>query len=326
MKLLTLFFCSICFVVNLHAAEVRIVATGDIMAHMGNIKAAQKVDGYDFAKFFSQEVIDLLSSGDLVIGNLETRFAGAKRGYTGYPAFNAPDELARDLKKIGFNFLTTANNHTLDRGVSGIVQTNHVLSEYGFAHTGSYSNLSESSSITVKSINGIKIAVLAYTYGTNGIKLPKGSEFMVNYLDKDKLFRDIELAKLMSDFIVVCVHWGEEYAFKQNSHQTQLAQKMFKAGVGLIIGHHPHVVQGFNNTLIRTDNGHVKKSVAYSLGNFISGQTMAHTNEGAILSVSISKPDGAKQASIIKSEVIQTRVTRPIVGGKKSYLVEIVNK
>lgn len=136
--LMVVLVCLIAF--DAMANEVKLIATGDIMAHMGNIKAAKTATGYDFAQFFGPSIVKLLKSGDLVIGNLETRMAGANRGYSGFPAFNAPAELASDLKSIGFNFLTTANNHVLDKGVSGVERTNALLTRLGFGHTGSFTN------------------------------------------------------------------------------------------------------------------------------------------------------------------------------------------
>lgn len=308
------------------ASEIKLIATGDVMAHMGNIRAAKVASGYDFAQFFGSEVVALLKSGDLVIGNLETRLAGADRGYSGYPAFNAPDDLARDLKNIGFNFLTTANNHVLDRGCTGIIATNKLLTKSGFNHTGSFAAEEAARNISVEEIKGIRVAMLAYTYGTNGIRLPKGHGYMVNYLETAKVISDIKKACSISDFIVVCVHWGDEYSLKENKQQIELAKQMHAAGADLIIGHHPHVVQGSSVSEAGDNQKSGKKVVAYSLGNFISGQSRRNTDEGEILIANIKKDKTDDRAIITSFSLEPTKVSRFIKKGRLSYMVNLAGK
>ncbi len=278
------------------AQTLEIVAVGDIMAHSSNIKSAQQKNGiYDFSEVFLG-VKDILKTGDLTIGNLETRFAGKERGFTGYPAFNCPEELAIALKDVGFNYLVTANNHSLDRGYSGIVATNAVLDKYGILHTGTYSTQEESSKISVFEKKGMKIAILNYTYGTNGITLPKDKSFAVSYINNIKIESDIKRAELISDYIIVFLHFGNEYEVgKPNSTQTGLVKKIFAAGADLVLGSHPHVVQNTEELSISYQNKQKKVFVAYSMGNFVSGQTAKNTDIGQIIKLTIAKPDNSKK-------------------------------
>jgi len=321
MRALLVLLMMLSLVGDVWSAEIKLVATGDIMAHMGNIKAAKTAYGYNFEQFFAPEVVKVLRDGDLVIGNFETRLAGKERRYTGYPAFNAPDELAQDLKIVGFNFLTTANNHVLDRGAAGIERTNVLLSTLVIGNTGSFATPQAAEKITVKRINGVDVAILAYTYGTNGIPLPRGREYMVNIIDESKIISDIKKALAISEFIIVSLHWGDEYALKENKGQIELAKILHKAGADLIIGHHPHVVQGMQDF---TQAGQAKKLTFYSLGNFISGQTKKNTDRGYILRATISKNDNEAKARLVDYELVKTIVKRPVRNGIRSYSVEIL--
>ena len=262
------------------------------MCHDTNYRDAynSETKTYDFSHVFSN-IADKLSSADLTIGNLETTFAGSDRGYSGYPTFNTPDALAANLKNLGFDVLSTANNHSLDKGFSGLTRTIEVLDENGISHMGTYTSEESRNEILVKDVNGIKIAFLAYTYGTNGIPVPSGKDFCVNLINKDQIKADLEKAKSLDvDLISVNMHWGNEYRLKSTTEQEELADFLFENGVDIILGSHPHVLEPMERRTITLEDGTEKDGfLIYSLGNFVSGQTKQYTNHSIILNLKITK-------------------------------------
>ena len=275
---------------------IHIAAIGDIMSHSTNFKNAydSSTKTYDFSNTF-KNIKSYIQNADIAIGNLETTFAGKSRGYSGYPTFNTPEALGKNLKDLGIDVLSTANNHSMDKGYTGLVSTLDYLDEYGISHTGTYRSSEEQNTILVKDINGIKIAFLAFTYGTNGITIPSDKEYAVNLIDKDLIKEQIKLAK-EKDVDVICVnmHWGVEYKLKQNSTQEDLADFLFENGVDIILGSHPHVLEPMEKRTIKLENGTTKDGfVIYSLGNFMSGQIYANTKTTVILDIQITKsPEG----------------------------------
>jgi poly-gamma-glutamate synthesis protein (capsule biosynthesis protein) len=200
--------------------------------------------GYDFS-FFFEKVAPILRQGDLVIGNLETPLAGqANGGFTGYPMFNAPEILAQNLKDAGFTLLSTANNHSLDRGYQGLSTTLDHLDAAGLLHTGTYRTAEEQSQILYTEVKGVRIAAIAATYGTNGLVLPAEYGFAVDYINEVRLLDEIRRAKQDgAQYVIVMLHWGVEYQTKPNQEQTNLATKLLKEGADLVLGNHPHVLQ-----------------------------------------------------------------------------------
>lgn len=271
---------------------INLVAIGDVMCHTTNFNAAynNETKEYDFTSVFSN-VAKHITKADIAIGNLETTFAGKDRGYTGYPTFNSPSSLGVALKNIGIDVLSTANNHSLDKGYTGIVSTLDKLDEIGIAHTGTARSEEEQNKILVKDVNGIKIAFLSYTYGTNGIPVPAGKEYSVNLIDKDLISKQVDEAKEQNvDIICASMHWGDEYKQKQNEKQEELANYLFNRGVDIIIGNHAHVVEPMEKRNITLEDGTEKEVfVVYALGNFVSGQTMEHTRSTVILDMNIRK-------------------------------------
>ena len=271
---------------------ISLCVVGDIMCHntqyMDAYNSSTKL--YDFTHVFTN-ISDRLQKADLTIGNLETTFAGSDRGYSSYPTFNTPDALAVNLRALGFDVLCTANNHSLDKGFSGLSRTLDVLDENGISHMGTYASEEASQEILVKEVNGIKIAMLAYTYGTNGIPIPSGKNFCVNLIDKEKIKADLKKAKeLEVDLISVNMHWGAEYRLKPTSEQKELADFLFQNGVDLILGSHPHVLEPMEKRTITLEDGTEKEVfLIYSLGNFVSGQTKQYTNMSIILDLEITK-------------------------------------
>ena len=271
---------------------INLVATGDVMCHTTNFNAAynNETKEYDFTSVFAN-ISQYITKADIAIGNLETTFAGKDRGYTGYPTFNSPSALGVALKNIGIDVLSTANNHSLDKGYTGIVSTLDKLDEIGIDHMGTARSEEEQNKVLVKDVNGIKIAFLSYTYGTNGIPVPAGKEYSVNLIDKDLILKQINLAKEQNvDIICASMHWGDEYKQKQNKKQEELADYLFQNGVDIIIGNHAHVVEPMEKRKITLENGTEKEVfVVYALGNFISGQTIEHTKSTVILDMNIRK-------------------------------------
>lgn len=265
---------------------------GDIMCHGPNYNDAynSKTKTYDFSTFFTQ-ISSYISDADISIGNLETTFAGGNKAYSGYPTFNSPPQLAQDVKDIGIDVLTTANNHSLDTGYSGLTNTIDKLDELGISHTGTFKSKEDQNEILIKDVNGIKIAFLAYTYGTNGIAVPKGKEYCINLIDKDLIKSQLESAKeLNPDIICVSMHWGIEYKIRQNSEQEELADFLFENGVDIILGSHPHVLEPMEKRTITLDDGTTKDGfVIYSLGNFMSAQKDKYTKDSIILNLQITK-------------------------------------
>ena len=159
---------------------------GDIMCHDSQYKDAyvSASDSYDFSYVFT-DIQKYIQVADVAVGNLETTFAGKDRGYSNYPNFNTPEQLAYNLKTLGIDVLSTANNHSLDKGYKGIVSTLDFLDDAGISHTGTYRTAEEQNQITIQNVKGISIAFLSFTYGTNGIPVPSGKDYCVNLIDKD---------------------------------------------------------------------------------------------------------------------------------------------
>lgn len=276
---------------------IHIVAFGDTMAHLTNIKNAYNTQtkDYDFMNVF-KNIKDYLKNGDITIGNLETTFAGSARGYTGYPTFNCPEVLGENLKSMGVDVLTTANNHCMDKGYKGLESTLNFLDEFGLSHTGTAGSEEEQNTILVKDVNGVKIAFLSYTYGTNGITIPSDKPYSVNLIDKELIKKHIAMAKEQNvDVICASMHWGVEYKLKQNKEQENLANFLFENGVDIILGSHPHVLEPMEKRTITLEDGSTKDGfVIYSLGNFVSGQIYANTKSTVILDIQLTKKSDGK--------------------------------
>lgn len=196
---------------------------GDIMCHNSQYKDAYDSDTetYDFSYVFA-DVKQYVESADIAIGNLETTFAGKERGYSNYPRFNTPEQLATNLKDFGIDVLSTANNHCMDSNYEGLVSTINYLNQAGIDHTGTNLSEEDQNEVLIKDVNGVKIAFLAFTYGTNGITIPSSKKYSVNLIDKELIEKQINLAKEQNpDLICVSMHWGVENQTKQNSEQEE---------------------------------------------------------------------------------------------------------
>lgn len=265
-----------------------LMVAGDVMSHLPLTKDCYvaRTDSYDYSHVL-EEAMPQLALSDYALANLETPLAGGPE-YSGYPRFNAPDELARDVKKTGFDLLCTTNNHALDKGVEGLFRTLDVLDEAGLAHVGTHrtqAEREENSGIYVADVGGISVAFLAYTYGLNGHRLKEDMMYAANLLntdyytslsnpDYDLLAADMAAARALdTDLIAVITHWGVEYRTEENSHQEEVAQFLAEQGADLILGGHPHVLQPYRTIEAVGEDGQTREAfVIYSLGNFISNQ------------------------------------------------------
>lgn len=305
--------------------KVTITAVGDFLMHMPVINSARLANGtYDFKPIFS-EVAGLLSEADLTIANLETRLAGKEYGFSGYPVFNCPEELAYNMKELGIDVVTTANNHSLDRGWPGIINTLNNLKRAGLQTVGTYGNAEEAQQVYMTTVKGIKIGILNYTENTNGIPLPQGKEFAVDLINSHKINQDIDKLKGQgAEVIVACLHFGIEYQRQPNDFQKYLVNNLHQKGVDIIFGDHVHVIQPMELKKVTTENGDKDSFVVYSMGNFISNQSWRYSNCGLITNVELEKSNG--QVKITKADYVPVWVDTYIQNGQKKYRVLPVQK
>ncbi|MDP2036812.1 MAG: CapA family protein, partial [Ignavibacteria bacterium] len=272
-----------------HRKTISFSFVGDLMCHSPQFESARvSVDSFDFRPTF-KEVKELLSKSDFTIGNLETVIAGKKARYTGYPYFNSPEEYLAALKNAGFDILVTSNNHSMDRGITGINKTIENVGKHGMLNYGTYNSAESREQILIVEKNGIRIALLAYTYGLNGNYLPKQKSYAVNLIDTSLIKIDIANARQQNaDAVLVYFHFGEEYERKANLYQKEIARRTISYGADLIIASHPHVIQPvefFESPNSKLDQGFI----AYSLGNFISNQRWRYSDCGVILNFTLEK-------------------------------------
>ena len=255
--------------------KMSLIAVGDVLIHESVYKDAYKSDGtYDFRHMFT-EIEPIIKKYDLKFCNQESTIGGSALGVSGYPSFNSPDEIGDEIVDLGFNLISLANNHVMDRGENAVLYSNSYWKTKNVITAGSYSSMEERDKVNIYEQNGIKYAFLAYTTSLNGGNPSK--EYYVNMYSADKVKSDIEAVRDSVDVIIVSMHWGVEYNNTPTESQQQIAEYLSSLGVNLIIGHHPHVVQPVtyvNDTL-----------VIYSLGNFISNQLSIGLNQGIGLMV-----------------------------------------
>ena len=268
-------------------STITLASAGDIMAHMPQVQAAldRESGEYDFTPCFAP-VRPLFSAADISLANLETTLAGAHLHYSGYPRFNTPSELAGALKWAGFDLLSTANNHSLDRGEEGVLRTLDHLAANDLIAVGSYRSREERDKITLLRVRGQKLAFLAYTYGTNGIPFPPGKEYLIKLIDRKEIERDIARAQeLGADWIIALPHFGNEYQRTPSAEQKELVEFLLARGVDIILGNHPHVLQPIE--MAPGEEG--DRLIAYSQGNFISNQRDRYRDSGIILILTLEK-------------------------------------
>ncbi|MGR6836599.1 CapA family protein [Syntrophomonas erecta] len=266
-------------------STIVLTAAGDCLMHNTQIWSGKQREGsYDFSSFF-REVKPLLQEGDYTSTTFEAPMAGPESGFTGYPAFNSPDEIADTFKEAGFDLIVTSNNHALDRGYRGALRTLEVLRSRGLDTVGTYSSEEESRKFLIKDIKGVKVGYLAYSYGTNGIPVPEEHPYFFNFLDREKILTDIQAIRSEVDVLMLVLHWGVEYSPRPTQEQVMLAHEFIKAGADVILGSHPHVIQTMEIVNIGERTGYV----IYSMGNFISHQRGQERNSGIVLRLQFTK-------------------------------------
>ncbi len=297
--------------------EIDIVMVGDILLHENVQESGKLEDGsYNYDHLFAN-VTEEIQAADLAIANQEVILGGTEIGLYGYPNFNGPYEVGDALAKAGFNVILHATNHTLDRGKTALVncmnfwKTNHSeIAVLGiFESQEAYDN-----DIYVYEQDGVRIAILNYTYGTNGMPMPDDMPFAVALLEKEKVLADLEKANEMADFVVVCPHWGTEYQHTQSEEQEYWAQLFLENGVDLVIGTHPHYIQPVE--MLQDEEGN-QMLVYYSLGNFInstgeSGRGTADRMIGAMAQITIAKKESGEV--YIKDYGVEPLVTQLLYG------------
>lgn len=287
-----------------------LVFAGDILLHDDQLKACYdpNTKSYNFDEFFTN-VKDYIDSADLAICNSETTFLGQGSSYSGYPAFNSPEEILSSLKKCGFNVLSSAHNHILDQGTKGFTNTVKTIKNNNFDLIGLKEN-DDDKNYLIKDVNNIKIGLTNYSYcgksgenyTFNNIPLPSSLKNKINLFSMEDIDSYIENMKTTIDnmkkdgaeYIIFYIHWGNEYETSPNEKQKYLAQKLNALGVDTIIGSHPHVVQPIES--IKNEASEKETLVCYSLGNFISNQraeTMGNekSEDGLMIKLNIIKDE-----------------------------------
>ncbi|MBP3783601.1 MAG: CapA family protein [Butyrivibrio sp.] len=299
--------------------DVTIVMVGDILLHTPVEETAMAEDGtYNFDFIFEKLKKDI-SSADIAIVNQEVIIGGQELGVSGYPSFNAPYQIGDALVEAGFDVVCHGTNHALDKGKRGLLncckywrEQHPEITVVGINETeDAYNN------IDIVEEKGIKIAILNYTYGTNGIPQPKGMPHAVDMLDKDKVERDLKFAEENADFTIVCPHWGTEYNLGVDKSQKYWTEIFRKNGADLVLGTHSHVIEPIEmledvGIGITNNHGDGDMLVYYSLGNFVNwtsgkGKGVANRMVGGMADVTIGR--NAKGEVVIKSHGVTPVVT-----------------
>ena len=301
------------------AARATLLFAGDLMAHSPQLTAARRKKGYDFAPSFAA-VKAIVSAADLAVANFETTLGGGRGGYTGYPCFSTPDEYALAMKNAGFDVLTTANNHCMDRRFAGLARTVKRLNELGFDTCGTYATAEDRERVLVRDVNGIRIAFCSWTYGTNGIPVAADKKWSVARMEAAS--GDLARARSLSpDIIVALPHIGTEYLLTPPRHVVSFVEKVLSWGAQLVIASHPHVVQPFELRSPRSPD-RSPAVVAWSMGNFISNQRPAPRDMGVIARVTVEKSGDVTR--VVSADVIPTWVqTRTSKGARVSRVLPL---
>ena len=296
---------------NNHSTSISLIMAGDNLINDKLYNAAKKGDGsYDFKSMYSY-IKDIVKNYDLAYYNQETILGGSEIGVSSYPAFNSPYEVGDATIDTGFNLVSLATNHTLDRGEKAIINSlNYWNNKSNVLTSGSYLSNNDRNKVNIKEVNNITYTMLNYTYGTNGIKVPEGKEYLVNiwpctgnnpdndtkYQEyKEVVKKDILRVRDKVDLLIVAMHFGVEYTHVPTKYQIDMAEFLSSLGVDIIIGTHPHVIMPItyiNDTL-----------VIYSLGNFLSAQDTNNdynTTVGLLSSIKITKNIDKDNNSSIK--------------------------
>jgi poly-gamma-glutamate capsule biosynthesis protein CapA/YwtB (metallophosphatase superfamily) len=298
-------------------SRLSLVFAGDIMGHDEQITGAwdPSTNSYNYEPTF-RYVKPILEQADIAIGNLEVTLAG--KPYKGYPQFSSPDALAMAARDAGFDVFIQANNHALDRGQGGFKRTLLMLDSLQIIHTGTFTSPADRAlnyPLVIEK-NNIRIALLNYTYSTNGIVI--SPPFIINRIDTAAIRADLEKARLANpDFTIVTIHWGEEYQRFENREQQKLASFILKNGADAIIGSHPHVIQPIR--LYSGTDSALKKIVVYSQGNFVSNQRAQYKDGGILFELKLVKTIG--HTSVGDFSYLPTWVYREDLPGKSVFYI-----
>ncbi|HYF79212.1 MAG TPA: CapA family protein [Symbiobacteriaceae bacterium] len=306
--------------------KARILAIGDLNPHVPIVEAAQTGEKqWDFTPVFAH-VRPWLEGADLTIGDLETTFVGDTYPWSGYPSFNSPTEFVRDLKAVGVDAVTNANNHALDYDGPGLIKTANEIDRFGMPHTGTSRTAEERDKILVLDVApGLKLALLSYTYATNGIPLPE--PWMVNMLDPYQIRTDIRRARQLPgvDLVAVAYHFGDEYAREPNEEQEMYVQLALEAGADMILGDHVHVLQRMEVRQVKDEFGRDRRrAVAFCMGNFVSAQQGLHRQESIMMAVDVKKENG--ETTIEQVSFVPTWMHQYTVNGQKRFRTLVVEK
>lgn len=262
-------------------ARVTLVAAGDNLLHNTISFNAKQADGsYDFRPVYAP-VADLVAGADIAFINQEVPLSGT---IGKYPMLDAPQSAADALVDTGFNLINQASNHALDKGVDGLMTTLAGWQQRGITYIGAFSSPEDAATPRLMEVDGLTLGFLGYTYGTNGIPIPQGREYIISLIEKERMAAEIAALRPQCDYLVVSLHWGTEYSLSPSQSQRELAQLVADSGADLIIGHHPHVIQPAE-WIVRADGG--KTFCAYSLGNFVSSQDKKETMLGGLLGLTV---------------------------------------
>ena len=294
--------------------RVRIVAAGDLMQHRPQMVAAQLRDTtkYDFTPSFTL-VADRFIDADISIINLETTLS-EDGPYTGYPCFCAPEELADAMADMGIDVAAMANNHCCDKGAKGIKSTLDILDKRDISRVGVYRDSVDYKNNNILYIKrrGMFFAILNYTYGTNGINVPKG--MYVNLIDTVAMARDLEQVKAQKvDCVIAVMHWGNEYERNANASQIKIEKFLRRHGVNIIFGSHPHVVQPYRE--------YANGVTLYSMGNFVSNQRTRYRDGGIIATVDVVGVERWQGDSLLKKDVYYELSLMPVWVMLPKYVV-----
>ncbi len=276
--------------------SVRIRAVGDLITHQVQLDSARQADGsYDFHPQYAR-IAGVLADADYTIANLETTI-GRKdnRAYSGFPNFNTPESLLDTLKDAGIDFLTLANNHILDRGFEGLQLTVDNVARRGFDYAGANRTPEEKARAVVVDAGGVRLGMLCYTEMTNGMPKKKDKsparQYGVNYMGDADFSEDVRrLREAGAEVVIALPHWGVEYRREPTERMQSDARRLVAAGVDVVLGSHPHMVQPVTTLTVVTENGEVRRGlVAYSLGNFISNQGKRYTDSGILLDFTLQE-------------------------------------
>lgn len=275
--------------------KISFIGAGDNIVYYGTVRdaASLSVSGgrkHNFKPIYA-DVADLIEKADVAFINQETLMCGEGYNFTYYPMFNGPQDLGYDLVELGFDVISIANNHMLDKGSAGLEKTIAFYDTLPVTMVGGYKSEEDYNNIRVHEKDGIKIAFLAYAEMTNGLAPTRGYDTYIPYLGEADIEGQVKAAKEKADLVFVSVHWGDEGAFKPNNNQKKYAQRFADSGVDVIIGHHPHVIQPVEWLNGKEGN---KTLCYYSLGNFMAEQAHAYNMVGGMCSFDIVSVNGEK--------------------------------